>query len=101
MRARIYQPSRTAMQSGRAKTRYWLLDYEPETPRTKEPLMGWTSSSDMRGQISLRFASQEDAIAYAEANAIPYDVILPEKKTKSIKAYADNFKYGRLIPWSH
>ena len=58
MTARIYQPARTAMQSGTAKTKEWVLDYEPEAPRTVEPLMGWTSSSDMKQQLRLAVRDQ-------------------------------------------
>ena len=61
MAARIYKPARTAMQSGKAKTKEWLLVYEPEVAREVEPLMGWTASSDMKSQLRLRFATQEEA----------------------------------------
>ena len=71
MTARIYQPARSAMQSGEAKDN-WLLEYEPEKPREIEPLMGWTSSSDMRSQVKLKFDTKEEAIAYAERNGIAY-----------------------------
>src|SRR5262249_57756727 len=59
MTARIYKPAKTAMQSGTAKTKEWVLDYEPEQPREIEPLMGWTSSGDMRQQVQLRFDTAE------------------------------------------
>jgi len=58
MTARIFKPAKNAMQSGRAKTREWQLDYEPEQPRAIEPLMGWTSSGDMKQQLTLRFDSR-------------------------------------------
>ena len=66
MPARIYKPSKTAMQSGQANTKAWVLDFEPEAPRHVEPLMGWTSSGDMRQQLRLRFDSKEEAVAYCE-----------------------------------
>ena len=66
MTARIYRPAPNAMQSGRARTKLWLLEYEPERPRGIDPLMGWTSSSDMRQQVQLEFDTKEEAIAYAE-----------------------------------
>ena len=72
MRARIYRPAKNAMQSGKARTKLWQLEYEPETPRTIDPLMGWTSSGDMRQQLCLEFDTAEEAVAYAKANAIPY-----------------------------
>ena len=74
MTARIYKPSKTAMQSGLANTKAWAVDFEPEEPRTVEPLMGWTSSGDMRQQLRLRFASKEEAIAYCERHGIAYQV---------------------------
>src|SRR3954468_1529220 len=63
MAARIYKPAKTAMQSGTAKTKDWVLDYEPEQPRVVEPLMGWTSSGDMRQQVRLQFETKEEAVA--------------------------------------
>lgn len=101
MVARIYRPSRTAMQSGRAKTKRWVLDYEPEAPRTVEPLMGYTSSGDMKGQLRLSFDTCEEAVAYAKQNGIAYRVIeAHDRKTKPM-AYADNFRFDRLGPWTH
>ena len=70
MTARIYKPAKTAMQSGTAKTKEWVLDYEPEQPRVVEPLMGWTSSGDMKQQLRLRFATKEEAVAYCERHGI-------------------------------
>ena len=72
MVARIYKPAQTAMQSGPARTKEWVLEYEPEVPREIDPLMGWTSSRDMKAQIRLDFDSKEEAVAYAERNGIPY-----------------------------
>ena len=101
MAARIYQPAKTAMQSGRGRTRVWILEHEPSAPRDIDPLMGWTSSSDMSQQIKLRFDSKEDAIAYAERNGIDYIVNEPADRKMIKKSYADNFKYGRLGSWTH
>src|ERR1051325_12083083 len=78
MTARIFRPAKNAMQSGTAKTKEWQLDYEPEQPRVVEPLMGWTSSGDMKQQLTLRFDSKEDAVAYCEREGIPYQVIEPK-----------------------
>ena len=75
--ARIYSPAKTAMQSGTAKTKSWVLDFEQASPKAVEPLMGWTSSSDMRQQIRLRFDTKDEAIAYCEHNGIPYRVFDP------------------------
>ena len=70
MTARIYKPAKTAMQSGTAKTKDWVLDFEPEEPREVEPLMGWTSSGDMSQQVRLRFDTKEEAVAYCERHGI-------------------------------
>jgi hypothetical protein len=72
MTARIFKPAKNAMQSGRAKTKDWQLDYEPEQPRFVEPLMGWTSSGDMKQQVTLRFETKEEAVAYCEREGIPW-----------------------------
>ncbi len=101
MRARIYKPAKTAMQSGRARTKMWVLEYEPETPRAPDPLMGWTSSTDMRQQIELEFDTKEEAIAYAEKNGIPYSVFEAQPAVARPKAYSDNFRFDRKIPWTH
>ena len=101
MTARIFKPAKNAMQSGVAKTKDWQLDFEPEQPRAIEPLMGWTSSSDMDGQVRLEFDSLDKAVAYAQAHQIPFQVIEPQERKKIIKAYADNFAPGRKQPWTH
>jgi hypothetical protein len=101
MVARIYQPAKTAMQSGKAKAQHWVLEFEPDQPREMEPLMGWTSSGDMKQQITLRFETKDNAIAYAKRNGIPYRVHEPRPRTLTKKAYADNFKYGRIGTWTH
>jgi len=99
--ARIYQPARNAMQSGQAKTRQWRLDFEPQGPRTIEPLMGWTSSGDMDQQLSLSFESLEEARAYCERHGITYQVIAPKAATRRKVSYSDNFAYSRGEPWTH
>ena len=101
MVARIYRPAKTAMQSGRASTRRWVLEYEPESPREVEPLMGWTSSDDMKSQIRLTFDTKQEAIAYAERNGIAYRLFEDKPRKLTPKAYADNFKYGRIGSWTH
>ena len=101
MIARIYKPAKTAMQSGTAKTKQWVLDFEPEQPRVVEPLMGWTSSSDMRAQVRLRFDSKEAAIAYCQRESLPYRVAEEEKPARRVMAYADNFAFRRRDAWTH
>jgi hypothetical protein len=101
MTARIYRPARTAMQSGTAKTERWLLEYEPEVPRQIEPLMGWTSSSDMKSQLKLWFDSEDEAVAYATRNGIAYRVEQPHEPKRRSISYSDNFKFSRVAPWTH
>ena len=101
MRARIFRPARNAMQSGKARTKQWLLEYEPETARTIDPLMGWTSSGDMRQQLRLHFETKEEAIAYCERHGIPYQLSEPHERTRHGLSYSDNFAYSRRIPWTH
>jgi hypothetical protein len=100
-RAIIRRPAKSAMQSGLANTRQWVLEFAPSTPREIEPLMGWTSSRDTRGQVTLTFPTRDDALAYAERHGISY--VIEESKERAVrpKSYADNFRYDRRIPWSH
>ena len=99
--ARIFKPAKNAMQSGRASTKEWRLEYEPEQPRAIEPLMGWTSSGDMRQQLTLHFDSKEEAVAYCERKGIPYQLIEPKASAQRQVAYADNFAFRRGEPWTH
>jgi hypothetical protein len=99
--ARIYIPAKTAMQSGTAKTKSWVLDFEQASPKSVEPLMGWTSSADTRQQVQLRFDTREEAIAYCEHNGIAYQVFDPNPPKRRIMAYADNFAFSRRQPWTH
>jgi hypothetical protein len=101
MTARIYKPAKTAMQSGQAKTREWVLDYEPEEPRVVESLMGWTSSGDMKSQLRLQFATKEEAVAYAERHGIPYQVQEGKPAPRHGLSYADNFSFSRRGAWTH
>ena len=101
MIARIYKPAKTAMQSGTAKTKEWVLDFEPEQPREIEPLMGWTSSGDMAQQIRLRFDTAEEAVAYCERHGIAYQVFAPKHTTRTGMSYSDNFTFKRRDAWTH
>ena len=101
MTARIFKPVKNAMQSGKAKTKDWQLDYEPEQPRFVEPLMGWTSSGDMKQQLTIRFDTKEDAVAYCEREGIAYQVIEPKAPVRRQAAYSDNFAFRRGEPWTH
>jgi len=101
MTARIYKPAKTAMQSGHAKAKNWVLDYEPDEPRVVESLMGWTSSSDMKSQVRLRFPTKEEAVAYAERHGIPYQVFEDKPHVRRGLSYADNFAFNRRGSWTH
>jgi hypothetical protein len=101
MLARIYRPAKTAMQSGRAKTREWVLEFEPASARVSDPLMGWTVSTDMNGQVRLMFDTREEAAAYAQRHGIAFEVLAEKTQRRIVKAYADNFAYNRREPWTH
>jgi len=101
MLARIYRPSKSAMQSGMANAQEWVLEFEPASARRVDPLMGWTSSGDMDGQVRLAFGTSGEAVAYAQAHQIPFQLIEAQDRKKIIKAYADNFAPGRKQPWTH
>lgn len=101
MTAKIYRPAKTAMQSGKAKTNLWLLEYEQEMPRVIDSIMGYTGSGDMRQQLRLTFESRELAEAYAKREGIDYRVIEPKDATRKNLSYTDNFRYTRTQPWTH
>lgn len=94
--ARIYQQTKNAMQSGRARTDQWVLEYEPAEAKRADPLTGWAGSGDTRGQVRLTFPTLDAAQAYAAREGLTAHVVAgPEKKLK-IQAYADNFQVGPI-----
>ena len=101
MVARIFRPARTAMQSGKAQTKEWRLSFEAEDGRRIEPLMGYTSSTDMRSQVVMSFETQAQAVEYAERNGIDYRVEEPKESSRRKVSYSDNFRYDRRQPWTH
>jgi hypothetical protein len=101
MTARIYRPAKNATQSGMGKTRLWRLEFMPESARSIDPLMGWTSSGDMKSQIKLNFETREEAVAYATRNGIPYRVEEPKEVARRVMSYSDNFRSSRAAPWTH
>ena len=101
MQVRIFQPPKTAMQSGRGGTRKWILEFAPGDRRTAEPLMGWTSSSDTRAQLRLTFETREEALAFAERHGLAYVVEPTHERQIKPKSYADNFRYDRVGRWTH
>jgi hypothetical protein len=94
-RVRIYRPAKTAMSSGKAKTLRWMLEYEPETRREPDPLMGWASAEDTLNEIHLRFATLDEAIAFARKRGLDYVVADPHEPAFKHKSYADNFRYDK------
>lgn len=101
MAARIYRPAPNAMQSGKGKSKDWLLVFEPEVQRSIDPLMGYTSSTDTKQQITLRFETLEDAESYAVREGIPYTVQPAQEPTIKKVSYPDNFRFDRKTPWTH
>lgn len=103
MSARIYQPSRNAMQSGQGKTKTWVLEFEPTAARGLDPLMGWTSSADMDSQVKITFDSKDAAIAFATDKGFAYQVTEPKIRTAIVRqgGYAENFASNRRSVWTH
>ncbi len=103
MRARIFQPARTAMSSGTAKTKHWVLEYAPASARDIDPLMGWTSSSDTQSQVRLTFDSRDAAEEYAKDHGIDAQVFEPKKRKANIRprGYGENFATDRRGAWTH
>jgi hypothetical protein len=101
MSARIFSPAKTAMQSGKAKTGHWVLEFDPEMRKKIDPLMGYTTSGDMRSQIRLSFDTREEAVAYAEKEGLAYRVEEPKETKRRQISYAENFRYDRKTPWTH
>jgi hypothetical protein len=94
--ARILRPAKTAMSSGTAQTKRWILEFEQATKRQPDPLMGWISADDTLNQIRLQFETLEEAKIYADKHGLDYTIEQPQGRTLKPKAYADNFRYDRL-----
>lgn len=101
MLAKIYRPSKSAMQSGKAQTKHWLLEFAPSAAARPEDLMGWASTVDTDGQVRITFDTKEEAIAFARRNGIPHQVVEPVETRRIPRAYGDNFAFRRREPWSH
>ncbi len=102
MYARIYQPAKTAMQSGKGRTDRWILEFEATAARRIDPLMGWTSSDDTTSnQVRLSFDTRDAAVKYAESRKIPYTLAEAPEHAPVPKAYSDNFAFRRRKPWTH
>ncbi len=101
IRARIYRPEKVATQSGRRKTKSWVLEYDPERKRLLDDFTGWTGSDDMRSQIRMEFPSKEAAIAYVERKGIDYELKMPSEHKRKGSSYTDNFSPNRRDLWTH
>jgi hypothetical protein len=101
MSAKIYRPAKTAMQSGKAKAHLWVLEFDAQAPRKIDPIMGYTSTTDMNQQVKLTFEDQASAEAYATRKGIEYRVIKPKEADRQIVSYTDNFRFSRTQPWTH
>ena len=103
MRARIYQPAKTATQSGTAKTSHWVLEFQPASAREVDPLMGWTSSDDTQSQVRLTFETRKAAVDYARAHKIDAIVQEPKQRRPNIRprGYGENFATNRRGAWTH
>ena len=101
MLARIFRPAKSAMQSGKAKTQVWALEFAPASARVSDPLMGWTQTGDMNGQVRLLFDDKVEAVAYAQKHGIAFEVLPDRTPKKIVKAYADHFAFSRRQPWTH
>lgn len=97
MQVRIYRPAKTAMQSGKGNAKAWVLEYEPVVAKRADKLMGWLGSDDTTQQIRLKFATQEEAVAYAKRKGLDFQVFgETTKKPAGVKNYADNFRFDKL-----
>ncbi|MCH7865517.1 MAG: ETC complex I subunit [Proteobacteria bacterium] len=92
---RIYEPAKTAMQSGRGNTKSWVIEYEPGSPKETDSLMGWAGSADTRSQVRIHFPSKEEAVAFAKKNGMNFRVQEPRSRRIKPKSYSDNFAYKR------
>lgn len=98
MTVRISRPAKNAMQSGKnGNAKAWVLEYEPVAAKRADNLMGWLGSNDTTQQVRLKFASRDEAVAFAERKGLAYEVIgEAPKKPAPLKNYADNFRSDKL-----
>ena len=103
MNARIFRPAKSAMSSGTAKTRDWVLEHTNQSGREVDPLMGWTSSSDTQAQVQMRFPTKEAALDYAKEHGIDAVVVEPKVRKQNVRArgYGENFATDRRGAWTH
>ena len=94
----IYRPAGSAVQSGRANTKRWVLEFEPTSPPEIEPLMGWLASTDTQKQVRLMFPTRESAVAFADRHGWDYTVHEPRERAVRPKSYAEQFTAGTRRP---
>ena len=100
-RVRIYRPAKSATQSGRGRTKEWLMLFEPADRKVRDALMGWAGSRDTLNQVHLDFDTREEAVAFAEKHKLDYVVLTPRERSIRPKSYADNFRADRIGNWTH
>ena len=91
MKARIYKPAKSAMQSGKGNTKDWILEFVPQNTRFIDPVMGWSGNYDTKQQLHLKFKTLDEAEHYAKGQALDYTVVLPKTRKLIKQTYADNF----------
>ncbi len=101
MLAKIYRPAPNAMQSGKANSQEWMLEFDGSAARSVDPLMGWISSTDTSSQLRMTFETREEAIEFAQRQGIEFQVVEARKPRRITKVYAENFSYTRKKPWPH
>ena len=103
MQARIFRPAKSAMSSGTAKTKRWVLEFAKASAREIDPLMGWTSSNDTQSQVRMTFDTKEEALEYAKDNGIDAIVTDPHGRAPNVRAggYGENFATNRRGAWTH
>jgi len=96
-KARIYQPGKNAMQSGRGNTKQWVLEYDQTERRQTDPLVGWVGSADTLTQLSLKFDTKDAAVAFAESKGIVFTVDEPHQRRLVPNNYSDNFANSKIL----
>ena len=97
----IYKPDKTATQSGKNKTKKWVLEFNRVSKVIPDNLMGWSSSSNTKNQVKLFFETEKDAINYAEQYGISFKIMKPQKRRLKLKSYSDNFAFDKYENWTH
>ena len=89
-KAKIYKPTKTAMQSGLRNTKNWLLEFDTLNTGIN-PLTGWETSRDTMSEVRMEFLTKDQAINFAKKNNIDYYIVEPQKQKIIKKSYTDNF----------